>query len=418
MKKQLLLATIATVLMATTSNFLVGLTVGIDRTYAKDLTNTDVPYYLSYTGQRVSEQYGRSDIWYRMYDELRLPIQVFALDAMGKAFPNSRHRIKMERTYTKELIQKERYTISKPFTPKSIEITVGGVLIKTIPITSPSENILISLEKNDLKNIHLVQGLTIFNEILNEPLKVSYHYNNIQPHFFAEPEYIAAQTPRNTRYILLNSLEKITISYLTGNIIKTFTKKELETLPPEKKHLSIKNFLPLNLTIDNQSSSPLTLQKTLENYSVSSYLKPGPSESAIKNFLNKSEYEIKGSVSVTQEPSTINAKKKETSTFSSNSSSKKLSELSEALQTIVSFDVKTITTPRKITLSPSSPDYCSSLFTLDLQDTTNPLLATKEYNDKRPFALTLTVKDAPEDDEDNAFGSSCKKLTFSLEHTR
>lgn len=431
MKKQLLLITIATAFLAT-SNFLVGLTVEIDRAYAKDLTTTDIPYYTSYNGGRISEQYGRSEISYRMYEELRLPIQVFALyqnptksslEIAGRKMRANQglrpitKSIEMTKDSFDLVSKKEIYSLKNSFITdfKFIQITIGNVFIKEIPITPATEKITLSLEKNDLKDIHLVQGLNIFNEIMGEPLKVSYYYNNMLPHFFGAPEYVAPQTPRNTRHILLNSLEKVTISYLTGKVIKTFTKKELEILTPEKKRLNIKNFLPLNLTIDNQSSSPLTLQKTLENYSVSSYLKPGPIESNLKNFLNKSEKEIKGTISVKQDTSTIDAKKKETYTFSSNVSSKELNEFSVDLQKIISFDVKTIDTIQEISVFSNSSDYCSTeRFSLDLQDTTNPLLATKEYNDRRPFALTLTVNDAPEDENDDAFGSSCKKLVYSV----
>lgn len=264
-------------------------------------------------------------------------------------------------------------------------------LPRNFPATKKTDPVLSVITVKDKMHISENRSEALFSVTNNTDQEIVIAYDNERSHSL---EYVAARTPYEKLYDFnsSNPLKKITISYLTGKVIKTFTIEEYTALPQEKRHLDIKNYLPLRLTIDNQSSSPLTLQKTLENFLVSNHA-------------------IKGSVSVKQETSTINANKKQTYTFSSIISSETRYEFSADLQKTVSFDAKIIYTIREITLSPSSSDYCSSsLFTLDLQDTTNPLLATKVYPDK----LTLTVKDAPEGDEDNAFGSSCKKLIFTL----
>lgn len=422
MKKQLLLIGISVAFLAITSDLTAKMTVFIDRKYSID--TTVIPFYPTYDGNKTDHYRLTNGTWLNKED-LRLPAQVFVTLADGsrKEIPrsfNGPDRI-------------ERYVSEDLKDPKKIEVTIGGTLVKKVD-NFPEKNALvfsITLLESDLIALNVIQGLVIRNE-LKEPLVINYYYENGKiPPFFGEPAFIPdgdSYIRFFSKYILIKSpdykLEKVTISYLNGTVIKTFTPRDLKSLPhnTENKQLIIRNFLPVTITINNTSDAPLTLKKTSEKHEYSYVSKPGPVEDPVRSLINKFDIVIKGKNEIKEESSSIAANKKESYDFKTKNSGKGLKARfsGEGDGKVVFDEVYTVDTVQNISLSSSSSDYCSSSFTLDLQNTTHKLLQKRE----KPSALTLTVKetsdttdeDENEDEEDgfSAFGSSCKKLAFSL----
>lgn len=425
MKKQLLLTAITTVLMATTPNSLVGLTVEIDRAYTKGLKDYDIPYYVTtrlynnFLKYEKSPEFPTKNAFYRYYEPTRLPIQIFAeiidSDSIKVGFGGKiktgekTRRIELKRDSNVPNQSNEYYTIPDEKIPKSlksIEITIGGFPVKKINFAGPQDQkIIIPLETSDLKDINSGQGFAIRNEV-GEPLMIQYSYKGNPTDFFTQKEVAPVGKIFYTRHPLLKAgpteLIDVTVSYANGTIIERFSNIK-RTPYAGKEPLAFKNFLPLNLTIDNQSSSALTLQKKINTYSFITEIEP----------TQRFNVKTKGENVTKEETLNIDAHKKVSYEFTIKISMSNFNEFSAEKQKIETFEVTNIDKIKEISVSPNSRDYCSSsLFTLDLQDTSNDLLSKKSY--KSVFALKLTVKDAPEDDEDNAFGSSCKKLTFSL----
>jgi hypothetical protein len=423
MKKKIVLIGVSVAFLATTLNLSSKITVFIDRKYSID--RNAIPFYPTYDGNKTDHYSLTKGKWLNKED-LRLPAQVFVTltDGSRKEIPrsfNGPDRI-------------ERYVSEDLKDPKKIEVSIGGTLVKVD--NSPEKNAVvfpITLLDNDLSSLNVIQGLVIRNE-LKEPLVINYYYENGKiPPFFGEPAFIPdvdSYIRFFSKYILIKSpdykLEKVTISYLNGTVIKTFTPRDLKSLPhnTENKQLIIRNFLPVTITINNTSDAPLTLKKTSEKYAYSYITKPGPVEDPLRSLINRFDIVIKEKNEIKEESSSIDANKKESYNFQTKNSGKGLKARfsGEGEGKVVFDEVYTVDTVQNISLSSDSSDYCSSPFTLDLQNTTHKFLQKRE----KPSALTLTIKEASEttDEDENedeeeedvfgSFGSSCKKLIFSL----